>query len=540
MKRKLYFLLVLSLAIVLTLTGCGGANNTTEQQTEAVNTEAEETGEKVLVVGIPGDIENLDPTFASFPRSTEAIANLYDQLTTYEIKQLDSGLKIGDTEKVIGSIVEDIELAEDGVTYTFHLRKDIKFNSGNPLTAEDVRWSFDRAANAGQGSGTFDLSVATISKPVEVIDDYTFRIVTDKQNPITLQVLSMGGLSIFDSKEMQKHATADDPWAVEWTKKNAAGSGPWYIEKWDPGVEVVFNANKNYFKGAPAYDKMIWKIIPSPANRIMLLENGELDVIEGVSPKDVDALSKKPGLRVMSFPSQNQFFMAMNLKTQPLDNKLVRQAVACAVPYDAIINSVYYGKARQSKSPVPVGTPGHDESGWKYDTDFEKAKALLKEAGYENGFEVELYIDNSKAEHEKAAILIQDSLSKVGVKVNIQKLNPAAFQEKKYTNTLPMYLDESLAWVDDPGYIFNLTWYTGAYSNNCNYSNKELDALVDEARFTLDDAKRNEMYKKAQEMLLEDCPAAFICQPNFNLVMKDDIQDFVSFFDELVRFSYMK
>ena len=103
-----------------------------------------------------------------------------------------------------------------------------------------------------------------------------------------------------------------------------------------------------------------------------------------------------------------------------------------------------------------------------------------------------------------------------------------------------MYLDESLAWVDEPGYVFNLLWYTGAYSNNNNYSNAELDALVDEARFTLDEEKRAQMFNEAQEILMEDCPAAFLCQPNYNMVMRDNITEFVMFFDELLRYKYMK
>ena len=320
----------------------------------------------------------------------------------------------------MGALVESIDLSEDGRTYTFKLKENIKFASGNPLTTADIKYSFERAANAGEGSGTFDLSVATISQPVEVVDDYTFKIYTDKTNPSTLNVLAMGGLSIFDSVLMQANSTADDPWSTEWCKKNTAGSGPWVIDEWDSGVEIVFKANANYWGEKPAYEKMIWKIIPAASNRVMLLENGEIDVAEDISDKDANALAEKDGVRLMSFPSQNQFFLAMNFNSAPFDNKLIRQAVAYATPYDEIINNVYYGNGRKAVGPVPVGTPGHYDGVRTYDTDIEKAKSLLKEAGMEGKVSVSMYIDSAKAEHEKAAIFIQDSLSKAGIDVTVE------------------------------------------------------------------------------------------------------------------------
>lgn len=530
--------LICLVVVALLLAGCSSGN--TKQTADADPKTQEIQQENVLVVGIPGDIEDLDPHYASFIRSSEAVANVYDQLTTFEIKESENGLLMGDAEKPTGSLLENIELLDDNKTYIMTLKKGIKLHSGREMTTKDVEYSYRRGMECNGGAAKFDLGVASVTKPIEVIDDYTFKIFADDTNPFLLSVFQMGGLSIVDSETFEANATADDPWAESWAKKNGSGSGPWMLESWTPGVEIIFKANKDYWGQIPGYDKMIWKIIPSVSNQIMMLKNGELNVVAKLPAKEVESLKNAEGLKVWQFPSQNQCMVMMNNNMAPFDNKLVRQAVALAIPYEEIIESVYYDSARLPKSPIPVGSPGHSDDGWKYDTDMERAKELLKKAGYENGFDATLYISNADATHETLAILVQNALSQIGGRIEIQKMNPAPFHEQKYDVELQFYIDEALAWVDDPSYILDLTWVTGSYSNSCGYSNTDFDDLCKKAKFMTDKDARNELYRQAQVILMDDAPAAFIAQPAFNIVMDDKIDGYVQYFDELVRYNTMR
>ena len=506
------------------------------------STGAKETAieEKVLVIAMTADVEDLDPQVGTMPRSEEAMANVYDQLVTYEVEKLPNGLLKSNTLKTSGNIAEKIEIGEDGKTYTFTLRKGIKFHSGNELTTADVQYTWDRGFAIEAPSWGFDLSISTIKKPIKIFNDYSFQFYTEEENPITLQIFQMGGTSILDSKLLKEKATADDPWAVEWMKKNTAASGPWYIDNWKPGVEIVWKANQDYYLTVPYFDKMIWKIIPSVATQILMLKRGEVDVIERLSGKDAGALEGEEGIQVWSFPSQNLCRLMPSNVVSPFNNQKLRAALAYAIPYEEIIESVYAGKARIPRSPIAVGSPAHDESGWIYDTNLEKAKQLVKEAGFEDGFEATLSINVSNAVHQTLAVIVQDALAKIGGKIEIDQLSSSAFNELKYGRKLQLYIDEILAWIDDPWYILNLNSTTTAWENRINYSNPEFDKIVDDAAFVLDVEKRNQMFAKAQAIFVEDIPWIPISQPNYNFAVNEDIEGYVQFFDELVRFNTMR
>ena len=496
---------------------------------------------RTLRVAVSGDTETLDPHVGNLPHSTEAIANLYDQLFTYEIVEDANGNLVGDSSVVIGSLAESWELDETGKIYTITIRDDVYFHSGNHMTTEDVYYSFDRALNSGAGTGAFDMSVITVTDVIEIVDDYTFKMYTEETNPYALNVLQMGGCSIVDSAVFKENATEDDPWALEWAGKNEAGSGPYKLKSWDAGVELVFEANKDYWGYDVYFDEMVWSIIPEYATQVMMMANGELDVIKGVTANYLSEL-EAANVNIMSFDSKNQLTLYMNsVKGGPFADKYVRQAMAYAIPYQDIVEFVYYGNAQVCDSVIPVGSPNYDNSAWKYSYDIEAAKATLAQSGYADGFSFTLAISNAYPTHESIAILIQDALAQIGVTMEIQKLDNSAFDSNR--ETADAYLNESLAWVDDPSYILDLSLVdiesaTNARIVNYTYNQEFLD-LVEESNYMLDQEQRTANYNRIQALCAEDVPIICICQPDYNLVVSEGITGYVQYFDELVRFGRM-
>lgn len=561
--------LVLAFLLIL-LAGCGGSappdvaadptepaavetEPTEAEPTEAEPTEAEateqpaaateSTGEdtSTLIVGIPDDAATFDMLFAATPRSTQIIMNAYETLMTYGIEEVGDGLRKWDSDKVEGAVLESMTVSDDGLTWTLKVREGVTFPSGNPITAETVKFMFERNFGVDGSGGAFMYSfVGRIPgiDAVEVVDEYTLEVTTDQPNPLLPRIFVLSNSTPVDPELIEANSTEEDPWASEWIKQNTAGAGPYMLESWTPGVEIVLSAHENYWRGAPEIERVEMKIIPSASDRMMLLASETLDVIEKLSAEEIDSVSRIPGLKVVSIPSTNSLELIMNNQQEPFNDVRVRQAMAYAIPYADIIQSVYFERAQRSAGPIPVGFPDHNPGDYPYDQDLEQARALLEEAGYADGFTVELAIDSGSPDHEAVAVLIRAALEEIGVTANIQKLTPAVFAEKRAEKSMALFLNENLWWVDDPLYPLQLAYTTDAFFNYPGYSDAELDQQIAEAATELDPEERSAMYAEIQQQIIEDVPQVWIAHPNFNLAMRENINGYVHFNDHLVRYYY--
>ena len=492
----------------------------------------------VLRVGISGDVDTVDPGKGSNTRATEAIVNLYDQLFTYGTEEGENGIKIGDTSVSVGSLVKDWSVDETGMVYTFTLRDDVFFSSGNQMTAKDVEYSFNRCLNyLGEGAPTFNMTVLCL-ETVQVIDEFTFVMDLTDPSPYVLNVLTMSGCSIVDSAVFAEHATADDPWATEWAAKNAAGSGPWVLKEWDAGVSLTFAANENYWNYNVAYDTMVWSVIPDISNQVMMIINGELDVIEAVPASYLEQLSAAD-VDIFSLSSENVSYLwyCQDPGQGPLGDPAVRKAISLAIPYDDIINYVYYGSAQMPYSIFPVGMPAHTDAYWAYNTDLEGAKTALAATDYASGFEFTLNICNAFEHHKTIAELIQNSLAQIGVTMHIQQLDNAAFNDAKETGDA--YIADMLGWVNDPSYLMNYLFVapSSANANAVNFRyHAEFNGLIENSQFMTDLTQREANYVRIQEILMEELPIVPLAQVNYNLVTSPGMTGFTFYFDELMRF----
>src|SRR5436305_7427260 len=315
--------------------------------------------------------------------------NCYDRLIRHEMKSGPGGVHYYDRDKFKGELAEDFKI--DDMSVTFKLKKNAKFHDGAPVTAKDVKWSLDRAVTVG-GFPTFQMSAGSLTKPEQfvVIDDYTVRIDFMKKDKLTIPDLAVIVPCIINSELVKKNATEKDPWGLEYTKQQTAGSGAYKVTKWTAGTEVIMERNEDWVSGPlPKTKRVIWRMVPQAGNRRALLERGDADISYDLPNKDFVELKDSGKLNIVSVPYSNGVqYIGMNVKVPPFDNPKVREAVACAIPYQKIMDAVLFGLGR----PLFGAKDGAaTEAAWpqphKYNTDITKAKQLLAEAGFPNGFE---------------------------------------------------------------------------------------------------------------------------------------------------------
>lgn len=336
----------------------------------------------------------------------------------------------------------------------------------------------------------------------------------------------------------------DNGWGSEYFRQNLGiGSGPFVMTEYVPGDRMVLEARDDYHAGRAALDKVIVKIVPDAAQRVLLLKSGEVDMIMIPPIRDLADLEADPNINVVSVPTTQNRMLEMNVTMPPFDNKLVRKAVAYAVPYDTIIEEVWQGRARRLKSPIADGTPTSDYSFWEYETDLDKAAELLAEAGFPGGEglpPIKLSVRIGTEEDERAAVFIQDSLSQIGMETEIEKIAFATFNETQQKRELHLWINEWISWVNDPFYHLSWIYRSTSPTVYTNLNNEEVDELI--ATYTLwdgDEEERNAASVRIQEIVVEEVPIVYIGAPNFNVAMRSNVTGYVYYNDELNRYYHM-
>ena len=368
------------------------------------------------------------------------------------------------------------------------------------------------------------------------------RIKLRGTSPIFFKVLAQnyyGGP--FDSVEAKKHA-GNDPWAKEWLRTHSAGFGPYQVDHVTPGTETVLTANPNW-KGDPAvsFKRIILKAVPESSARLALLKAGQVDIAWGLSERELQEVAKDPNLQVVRAQSNKQLYVGLVTNKPPFDNKKVRQAIAWATPYQDIIDKVYYGHARRMTSVVPDIYSGYTKT-YGYELDLAKAKALLVEAGFPNGFDVTLSYNAAQKESEETSILLKSAWEQIGVRVTLQALPTAVWAEQKYGKKLQAFTEnEQWPWTGDGGYASWVYLGNGAenYLNAVSFDNKEYNALLEKAMRMLDSPERQAILTKLQEIVADEVPWVQIGWFDWTVAAKKNLGGFVWTPDNQIRFAYL-
>ncbi len=495
----------------------------------------------VLGDGVPASMD-VDGPSGTYPPTQEGILNVVEPLVNYAIKPPNAdGVQTYDYNNFAPALATSWSFDKATNVWTINLRTDAKSCAGNSFSADDVIYAFGRAKSvSGQAPiGAFLASVGSLKNfdaklygkgpgvaelrklgdEVTKVDDHTVQFKLDGPNPLFLRVLSVLGLLIYDSKEMQAHATPADPWSHQYSNTtNAPSFGAWCVDSWKKDEEFTVRRNPGYYGPKPFYDRVIYRRVPQSSNRIAILRSGRAQVAESLNPQELNSLRDAPGLQVTGGYLNSSLALLLNYKVKPFDNLLLRQAIAYAVPYDDIIKTSYFGEARKANGLIPSGFGDYITPDIVYRYDPEKAKALLEQAGYPGGKGLEAFPEAFKlaypAERESilgpTASLLRTRLLALGIPVQLDPLPATQYADRQLVKKdLPFGLqDQSKPIVIDAVYAMKLNFVSPplGLTNATNFSNPGFDALFNKVLLETDPAIRKQEVDHMQNILAENLP----------------------------------
>lgn len=478
---------------------------------------------------------------------------LYDRLMTFGTKELPDGSISYDYTVLKPELAESWEMAADQRSVTFNLRKDATFHNGAPVTANDVKWSYDRAVSIG-GFPTFQMKAGALESPdqFEVVDDHTFRVKFLRPDKLTMIDMAVPIPVVINAELVKPHLTEADPWGAEWLNSNDAGSGAYKLGEFKPNERITLVRFDEWKSGPlPQIQEVIVLNVPEAGNRRALLERGDIDINYDLTEKDQKELSAMNQFTMTSTPIENCMYsidMHSNAQLKGKDNPFsdvkVRQAVAYAIPYDAIMETALYGQA------VPLYGTGKfkpDSTAWPqptpYKTDLAKAKQLMAESSYPNGFETAIAFDmGTKEWGEPTVVLIQEALAELGIQVNIEKVPGANFRSVLVEKSRPMIVNNFGGWLNYPDYFFFYAYHgQDATFNGSSYKNAKMDQMI-EAALAAEPGQPTyeENVKGFIEMAWQEMPRVPLVQPKLSVAMQPNIQGYQYWFHRQLDFRQLQ
>ncbi|GIV80623.1 MAG: ABC transporter substrate-binding protein [Litorilinea sp.] len=430
----------------------------------------------------------LDPHTTSSYSSYQILNNVLEGLTFY-----DNDLQL------IPWLAESWERSEDGRTWTLHLRQGVKFSNGREMTAEDVKWSWERLIDPATGSG----NAARVGPPdtvIEVVDDYTVSVTHPEPFGIFPQSIGFDKSSgIMAPESVDEDGNVTIP----------IGTGPFKITELEGTTRLVLQRNEHYWQeGYPCLDEIIIQPIPDDTVRETALRGGEVDWVLSVAPQNVALLEQDPELVVARAPQLSYDYIGINLTRAPFDDVRVRQAIAYAIDRQQLCEAGFFGLCVPIQGPTGPGSPWYFDYA-PYDRDVEKARQLLAEAGYPDGIELELMPTTQYQETVRAAQVLQQQLAEAGITATINALEWSEWLEKEGNFQYDAYICNWNGLIDADQYYY-LQHHTGLIFNFTGYSNPEFDRLVEEGRSISDFEERYKIYEQANKILVDDAPYVYM------------------------------
>ena len=489
MKRKLIYL---SILVLLVLFACSQKENKKET--------VEKEEKKILTMAQKAEIKTLDPQKATDSVS-RSIIKLINQTLVY----------IDNEGNIVPELAQEITKVSPKETL-IKIKNDIKFSNGETLTIDDVLFSLERAKASPKMSQ--DLYMI---ESFEKVDDRTLKINTLYDAGNLLHKLASGGVAIINKKAFEKD------------ENNIVGTGMFKLKEWVAGEKLVLERNEFFKDSKSNIDTLVVKFVPEANSRMIMLETGEIDLARDLLPLDFKKISEDTKFTTVEVETPSNMFLGFDLRNELLADKRVRQAIAYAINNEDLVKTVFNGSASVATSPVPKITTGHNENSNNYPQNIEKAKQLLAEAGYPNGFNIELFVseDNQRID---MAVIIQDNLKKIGINAEIK-----TFQWAAYVSTIenpniikPLFIMSWNISNDDPDEVLYPLYHSSqidAHTNVIFYKNEKFDNLISEARETTDKEKRMKLYEEAQDIIQEDLPHYTLVYPKQNFAYKASIKN---------------
>ena len=480
---------------------------TSSGNVKSAEVKADATYKDTVIIGIANDVNNLDP------QGSNTDANMMVFYLTHErLVNIDP-----DTGKVIPALATEWTVSADGCVYEFTIDKDATFTDGTPCTAEDVKYTYDKAKTSSFASQKVADVIAT-----EVIDSTHIRITLQKANQDWLTLMAHGGMSILSKAACEKDSV-NGP---------RLGSGMFSLEEWVPGSHCSFVRYDGYRKGAAPTRGIVMKLYKEASTRLIALQTGEIDVCIDPSTTDLERIKADANLDLIQTPNVVMLYMPMQMEKKGLDNVHVRKALAYAMDKESIVFAAYDGLATVHNNYINRGQFGLNENIHVYEYNLEKAKEELALSGYKPG-QLTFHIMVDKEFKKTAALIFQGACAQIGINIVLEEMETAALKGKLNDASL----DYELAlyqFTDDLGTDYTLRNQHGSTvqadgtlkkngSNRCNMKDATFNAMLDEALVETDSAKREQDYHEIENYLDEICPIVPICTSYINIGAKKGI-----------------
>ena len=480
-----------------------------------------------LAYGRYADSNYLDPVMMEGNNNIWILSNLYDTLL----------LPTDDGKGVVPGLASKWSMSADDQALTMTLRDNLRFSDGSPITAEDVKWSLERASKPGNGEWQF--MVDSISN-VTIQDEHTIVIHLKHVDPAILSALTVFNTAIMPEKLFEAEPGKTDDEKAEKFAEHPVGSGPFMLKSWQRNGSMTLVKNPYYWqKGAdgkplPYLDAIRFDIIPDDATRILKLKSGELDGAEFIPYSRVNELKSQPGIAMKLFPSTRTEYASMNVRPQyqgaknPLADERVRQALNYATDKQGIIQLVTFGIGTPMSSYISSATPGHAGDKPLFPVDFAKAKTLLGQAGYPDGFSTHIMILSGNEDEISIATALQQMWAQVGVKLAIDQVDNATRTARYRNGDFAIRL---AVWTDDIADPNEVTSYF-VYSKNIEalhsaWHNEQADSLFEASQKEKDSAKRLDDYRQIQDIYNQQGPVIPLYESSYPVALKTTVHDFV-------------
>ncbi|WP_411953664.1 glutathione ABC transporter substrate-binding protein [Alkalibacillus sp. S2W] len=522
--KKLSLLLV----VLVALAACAsegssdseeGEENQSEESAEGKTQEKETVGNnEELVIDLDSTPSSLDPHAANDGISLYVMTNIYDTL-----------VRMNQDLELEPSLAKSYEQVNE-TTWEFKLREDVTFHDGEPFNAEVVKMNLDRVLDPEVGA-TLSFLFDMIDE-VEVVDDYTVQIHTQYPFSALPAHLAHPGGHMISPKSIEADyegmENGENPLTA--VNENPVGTGYYELEEHNSGENVILTKNEDYWGEKPNFERIVFKAVPEESSRVSELLTDEADIIYPVNTDKVSSINESEEGRVKESESASMSYLGFNVEKEPLDNREVRRAINMAIDKEALVEGLMSGVPLPAAGPLAPTVNGYSDELELIEHNVEKAKEILEEEGYEEGFSLDVYVyDKTTAD---TAVYIQSELEELNIELNIEQLDIGAYLDLTAQGEHDMLVGSWGTVTLDADYGLYPMFHSenaGSAGNRSFFSHDEVDQLLEEARRSNDEEKRLELYEEAQQIIIDESPIVPLYHSVLLAGLSEDIEGFYQY-----------